>query len=59
MSKVILSEAQQVLGTAIRPALGAVAYVVVLVLVALLIAVGPVFAVSVAAVLGGTYGLIY
>ncbi|BAU57100.1 phospholipid-lipopolysaccharide ABC transporter [Halorhodospira halochloris] len=60
LSKTILSEAQQVVSQAIKPGLEAFAYGIVMIfIIGLLIAIDPVLALTVAAVLGGTYGLIY
>ncbi|MBK1728784.1 ABC transporter ATP-binding protein [Halorhodospira halophila] len=60
MSKTILSEAQQVVGQAIKPALEAVSHlIVVLALITLLVVIDPVLALAVAGALGGTYALIY
>nr|WP_274522593.1 ABC transporter ATP-binding protein [Halorhodospira halochloris] len=60
LSKTILSEAQQVVSQAIKPGLEAVAYGIVMIfIIALLVAIDPVLALTVAAILGGAYGLIY
>ncbi len=60
LSKTILSEASEVVNRAIKPGFEVVAYGIVMIfMIGLLVAIDPVLAVTVAAVLGGAYGLIY
>ncbi|MEX0372789.1 ABC transporter ATP-binding protein [Spiribacter roseus] len=60
MSKTILTEAQQVTTTVIRPGMDVIAHGTVLAaIVVLLVVVDPVLAVAVAGVIGGAYALIY
>ncbi|MBY5269433.1 ABC transporter ATP-binding protein [Spiribacter salinus] len=60
MSKSILTETQQLQGQVIRPALNVLAHgTVLLAIVILLVAIDPVLATAVAALIGGAYALIY
>lgn len=60
LGKSVLSEVQQVIKTALMPALEFVAnLIVVLFLVALVVAVNPLVALTAVVLLGGAYGLIY
>ncbi len=60
MSKTILTEAQQVTTTVIRPGMNVIAHGIVLTaIIVLLVVVDPVLALGVAGVIGGAYAAIY
>jgi len=60
LSKTVFSEVGQVIGGAMMPAMQLVAHgTIVLLLLALLVAIDPILALTIAAVLGGIYGVIF
>lgn len=60
LSKTVFSEVGQVIGGAMMPAMQLVAHgTIVLLLLALLIAIDPILAITLAVVLGGIYGLVF